>query len=403
MATPPARLAANHEPGLPPPENRVFYPALDGFRALAVLLVFFEHYLSRFYPALNWGWAGVDLFFVLSGFLITGILFDTRDAAHRLRNFYVRRSVRIFPLFYGVLLIALLTTPLFHWAWNRAWILWALYLGNYARFLFLNSPLHNLGAPFGIIEHLRGQPFGHEPTIFLGHFWSLCVEEQFYLVWPAVVFLLRRRTTLRNLCLLSIPLVLAARIACLLLVPAPYLQAELLYRVTPLRADALLIGGAAALALRGPERQTVLTLARRLLPLALLAALLWVVAFRLVTGHFYHVVANAPVLDTIGYTLIDLFAAVLILNLLDLRRPLARAFNLSPLRALGRVSYGFYVFHDLFHLTIARIVSGLTGSSGLVLAYQIAVVAFAVTLLLSALSYRFFEKPFLRLKSRFAN
>src|SRR4051812_33973991 len=75
------------------PENRAFYPALDGIRAIAFLMVFGQHYLM-----LPWGWSGVDLFFVLSGFLITGILFDTRNDRHRVRNFYVRRTLRIMPL-----------------------------------------------------------------------------------------------------------------------------------------------------------------------------------------------------------------------------------------------------------------------------------------------------------------
>src|ERR1700728_3407250 len=85
------------------PENRAFYPALDGMRAIAFLVVFGHHYLQ-----LPWGWAGVDLFFVLSGFLITGILFDTRNDPNRVRNFYLRRTLRIFPLYYGVMAALLL-------------------------------------------------------------------------------------------------------------------------------------------------------------------------------------------------------------------------------------------------------------------------------------------------------
>ena len=119
--------------GLPPPENKKFYPALDGFRAVAVLMVFYQHYIGINEPQLNWGWTGVDFFFVLSGFLITGILYDTRNATHRFRDFYVRRTLRIFPLYYGVLLAGLCLNPIFHWQWHPAWILWPLYLGNYVR------------------------------------------------------------------------------------------------------------------------------------------------------------------------------------------------------------------------------------------------------------------------------
>lgn len=109
------------------PENRTFYPALDGLRAFAFLLVFVHHYTDY----CSWGWAGVDLFFVLSGFLITGILFDTRLDTYRARNFYIRRTLRIFPLYYAVLLAILLLWPLAHWQMTWRWIIWPLYAGNF--------------------------------------------------------------------------------------------------------------------------------------------------------------------------------------------------------------------------------------------------------------------------------
>ena len=105
--------------------NATYYPALDGFRAVALAMVLLAHYGGI--PILG---LGVSLFFVLSGFLITGILWDTREQTHRMRNFYVRRTLRIFPLYYGLFLLLFLLTPLLHWQWNSGWLLWVTYLGN---------------------------------------------------------------------------------------------------------------------------------------------------------------------------------------------------------------------------------------------------------------------------------
>ncbi len=388
---------------LPPPENKRFYPALDGLRAIAVLMVFFGHYGALRFPFLLWGSAGVDLFFVLSGFLITGILYDTRNDPHRVRNFYMRRTLRIFPLYYGVLLGALLTTPLFHWLWSPAWVLWFCYLGNYARFVFIHSPLLHVGA----LDHLWSQPrTATSLTLYLGHFWSLCVEEQFYLLWPLVVFTVRKRETLRTICLASIPVVLAARTACLWLVPPLYLSQEIVYRATPLRADALLIGGFLALALRGPEADRLLRWSQPFL-LSLLAV--FVVAellSALISAQhtFYHPYSGDPFMNTIGYTLLDLAAAALVLNLLSLQHPLARLFNLQPLRELGNISYGFYVFHDMLHGVYSRLARHLLHDHNFMSFTPLMMsIAFISTIVIATLSYRFFERPFLQLKSRFAD
>ncbi len=385
--------------GLPAPENKRFYPALDGLRALAVLMVFFEHYQAALFPALNWGWAGVDLFFVLSGFLITGILYDTRDAPHRFRTFYARRTLRIFPLYYGVLLFGVLLTPLFHWMWNRAWILWFLYLGNYARFFYLSSPL----LPKGAIEHLIAQTHRHRmPALFLGHFWSLAVEEQFYLVWPFLVFAIRDRVRLRNFCVVVCGLTLLARIVCVFVVPQRYLAAELLYRVTPLRADALLLGGLVALCLRGPEADLIRRLAQPMLVALSAGFLMWEAAYRANSGvhHFYHPYAGAPVLTTIGYTLVDLFAAALIVSVLEPGGSLYELFSMKWPRRLGMISYGFYVFHDMFHTSLYVIVSAYIGF-GLKREMSVTLLGLAGTTAIAYLSFRYFESPFLRLKDRF--
>ena len=352
-------------------------------------------------PSWSWGWAGVDVFFVLSGFLITGILFDTRDARNRFRVFYMRRTLRIFPLYYAVLFLALITTPLMDWMWNPAWVLWSLYLGNYARFIYLHSPL----LPLGAIEHLVSRYDGHVDLVFfLGHFWSLCVEEQFYLVWPLVVFLVRRRETLRLICLCSLPVALAARTTCLDIFPK-YAAAELLYRVTPLRVDALLLGGLLALCLRGPEGAKLQRLGLPIFGLFCFGFVAFQVVHRFFTAsHAIYVPASGdPVLTTVGYTLIDLGAAALILASLSLDNPIAWFLNLRPLRALGKISYGFYVFHDIFHQVYIRAVAAFIGGRVSVPYFNcvVAGVGLLATILLAQLSFRHFETPFLRLKARF--
>lgn len=383
-------------PGIPPPENKVFYPALDGLRAFAALVVFFHHYL-RDIPgfSLPWGWSGVDIFFVLSGFLITGILYDTRHTNYRFRNFYARRSLRIFPLYYAIFALALLLTPVLHWQWQHIWLLWPLYLGNYSRFIHpQNFFLFN-----GSVDNLNSLRFG--APVYFGHFWSLCVEEQFYLVWPFIVFGIRDRVRLRNLCvavILALPLI---RILLCFLLPPTLLQLEPLYRLTPLRADALLIGAALALMLRGPEAPRVPRLALPLFAGCLgFLALAWWTAVSLL--HRPDITSfNTPWMGGFGFTLVDLAAAGLLLLALRPGNLVFRIFNLRPLRRLGQVSYGFYVFHDLPHVFYRHLVRTLPGIRPSAVDPVTAALALVCTIALAFLSFRFFEAPFLRLKDRF--
>ena len=154
--------------------NRQYYPALDGLRGLAILLVIFLHnfgFMNYFF----FGWLGVDLFFVLSGFLITDILLNSLGKPNFLKNFYLRRIFRIFPLYYLVLVICLLIIPRIgslhlntqYYTENQGW-LWS-YLQNW---LFIFK-----------------EPYGDK---ILLHTWSLAVEEQFYLVWPLIILLIRK-------------------------------------------------------------------------------------------------------------------------------------------------------------------------------------------------------------------
>jgi peptidoglycan/LPS O-acetylase OafA/YrhL len=382
---------------VPPPENRLHYRALDGFRAIAVLMVFCQHYNVIDRRAWEWGWTGVDLFFVLSGFLITGILYDSRNAVNRVKVFYARRSLRIFPLYYGVLLLCLLLNPIFHWRWHPAWYLWPLYLGNYGHTIWAQQWNNGVVS----IDNLKSTLPFHPPFILtLQHFWSLCVEEQFYLVWPAVVFLVKDRVRLRDICVAVFFLALAARIVCVHTVPVVYLNVELLYRFTFLRADALLLGGMIALMLRGPEARLLQRFVRPAFYLFILGFICFEANYRYRFHHFYFTDRTGPFISTIGFSLIDVFAAILILLAIDSSSALYRLLTLKPLMSLGRVSYGFYVFHDIPHDAYNLLVKRLYGTGPLAM-YLVAALALLCTTVISYTSFQYFEKPFLKLKARF--
>lgn len=384
------------------PENRAFYPALDGLRAIAFFMVFGQHYL-----ALAWGWTGVNVFFVLSGFLITGILLDTREDPHRVRNFYVRRTLRIFPLYYGVFAVLLLLQPFVHWNWNRYWIAWPLYLGNLLRFVspaaaVLHSPLE-----YAADAHLRSRLLPHS-ELYLGHLWSLCVEEQFYLLWPAVVFLVRSRRKLIALCAAAVVLGPLLRLWLQAAAPRWMVANELLYRFTPAQFDALLLGGLVALLWRGPYRQRLERLARLLAALCTLAAALYL-------GIVEHlgVVERAWQMDagqypswsfTGGLLFVDLYSAAVIVCALQPGSWVFERLRARPLRWVGRLTYGAYVVHDIFHdLFVHLVVHGggpAMAVDGPRRHLATALLALPATLLLAWLSFRFFESPFLDLKER---
>jgi peptidoglycan/LPS O-acetylase OafA/YrhL len=373
--------------------KKSYYPALDGFRAIAVLLVFSAHYAN-----FAWGWTGVNFFFVLSGFLITGILYDARNQRHRFRNFYVRRTLRIFPLYYGVFAILLITTPLFHWQWSTRWLLWPCYLGNFSLFTYL--PVIRENGSMGALSGFLGAPFLSRPAEFhlvLGHFWSLCVEEQFYLLWPLVVFTVGRRVALMRICAVVVIALPFVRWGFDAIHKTPPLPGNFLFGITFFQVDALLLGGLIALYFRG-DKAPNLRLAASGIAYAIVAAAGLGVFYEHFVKHVSYPWNVTPSwVFTFGLTLVNLFAGSIILLSLHRGFFLNRILLLRPLRRLGQVSYGFYVFHaipiTLYGSFVSSHLHHLQRTTS-------ALLSLLCTSGLALLSYRYFESPFLRMKDR---
>jgi peptidoglycan/LPS O-acetylase OafA/YrhL len=344
-------------------------PALDGVRGLAILAVMVFHFRAPELPrwaaaAPGLGWAGVDLFFVLSGFLITGILLDTRDSPRCLPVFWMRRILRIFPLYFAALALLLALSPT---SWLPAeadrryyW----LYLNNWLNLLENRD-----------VSHL------------LGHFWSLAVEEQFYLLWPLVVWALSPTWTLR-LASAGIAGIAAARTDAVLCGIDP----EFIYRNTFFRLDALLAGAACACLIRTANPARLVRLARLGIPIAVGGVALTVAAAR--STHYNH-----AWIQILGYPLLWLGFGCFVLSCALAPGRWAWV-SAKPLRELGKYSYGLYVWHWPVACALVSIWrSWSLGGWSAAAAMQLC--GFAGSAVLAWTSYRVLEAPMLRLKRFF--
>jgi peptidoglycan/LPS O-acetylase OafA/YrhL len=359
-------------------------PALDGLRGLAILAVMLYHFSGDFdfgpsrigmwaLRALRAGWVGVDLFFVLSGFLITGILIDTVSSHHYFRNFYARRILRIFPLYYTALLIVLCVVPFLPRAEE---------LRHHQPWLWLYGT--------NILIAFKGFSSVTSPWLQLGHFWSLAVEEHFYLVWPVIVLMLRRSRLLPVACLVLAAASFTARFASARYSPMGYV-------LTQLRLDPLLIGALLADLTRRPRADA---LTRKIAPwLAIVAAGGLGILFLRFKGfdpYQPEVQRYVFVLLDVVFAWMTLYASVQVTGLLTAR----------PLRWLGKYSYGLYVWHGLFHRPLANLLPTAGLVTRLHVPYAVAcltrIAAFSSVALTAAWSsYHGIEKHFLNLKRLF--
>jgi peptidoglycan/LPS O-acetylase OafA/YrhL len=323
----------------------------------------------------NLTWSGVDLFFVLSGFLITGILFDAKDQPHYFRNFYARRTLRVFPLYYGMVLLCTVVFPCLGVmkeavpSGSSAWY-W-LYVSNFR----------------SVLVH-------HAGNGWLGFFWSLAVEEHFYLLWPAVIYRFSRQAAIK-ICVGCVVVAWSCRFGFILAGDwvAPYV-------LTPCRMDGLASGALIALAARGPGG--IGTLARYARPCAAISGVLVLLIGVLRNGSPWD-----PIMQLIGFPGITLFfAALLILVVTPGRATWFRAlFESRFLRTGGKYSYGIYVLHATAGMWIGLLPfcfrhpfpSRLDPINQLLSAVLIIAALFAMAFA----SWHIFEKHFLRLKRFF--
>lgn len=304
---------------------------------------------SHIQTLFSFGWSGVDLFFVLSGFLITGILHDTRTDPAYYENFYARRALRIFPVFY--LFAAVMFAVGSHWKFSHLSLLF--YVGWPVELIWPGAVL--------------------SATVPVIHLWSLSLEEQFYMVWPLLMKTVRRPIVL---CVAGFTLAISLRILILVF----GVNENWAYGFLLCRTDGLMVGAAIALLWRS-QKEALQAWAPFGFAVAALGVLL-----TLWLNHATH----RPILIMVQLSLIALtYGALLVLALSH-----PKIFSLSILRMFSRYSYGMYLFHLPLMVLLAK--------TKPVLSWMYLPVCLSLNLGIAAASFHFLEQPILRLKNRFS-
>jgi peptidoglycan/LPS O-acetylase OafA/YrhL len=363
-------------------------PGLDGLRAIAILLVFASHS-----DLLSVGWVGVQLFFVLSGFLITGILLDMKDSLpsrEYFTKFYGRRFLRIFPLYYFYL--ALMALVAF-------WLIRVDFRPNYMQ-IYLNQVWY---AVFYIYDFFYRAPW-FQPSLFLDHFWSLSVEEQFYIIWP-LLLLLMPPSGLKRLFITFILLGPISRFALYLLYESgsnlwvfrePF--GLVIYSWPLSHLDAFALGAYISRFPIPRPRQQLFIFAVLVLTSGYITTYITTGNIGVISALGYTLRSSSAYQFVWAHTLLDYFFAVLLYCVIR-EKVFTRFLEMPWLRYLGKISYGMYVYHlpviwFVERLSEQQIEGGLPH-------WLRVIISLSVTILIATLSFYLLERPILNLKDRF--
>lgn len=375
-------------------DNRVYFPNLNSIRFFAALAVIIHHieltkywfhqpniYTTSFVGGV-FGQLGIILFFVLSGFLITFLLLEEqkRTDSISIKKFYIRRILRIWPLYYLIVILGLFVLPKVHF-FDVPDISSHVHEHFFSKTLMFLSFFPDLAYAI------------YEPVPYAEQSWSVGVEEQFYLIWPLLIALVIRRKKTLSMLIGVIVFYASVKIASTIaydMHPENKVFEEVYYFWNNFSIDCMAIGGIGAYLLFYKKEKVLNVLFNRYLQIALYILLAVVTVKGLAIPMF-------------NYEFYALIFVVLILNLAANKKSVLNL-EFKPLNYLGKISYGLYMYHNIILVMVLKFVlyySGvaLNSLTGNLIYYGLAISA---TILVASLSYRFIERPFIRAKVRYS-
>jgi len=351
-----------------------YYPALDGLRGLAIILIILHHnfgYFSIFRPA----WISLDLFFVLSGFLITGILLKKRDTQYFLRNFYARRVLRIFPIYYLSVIIILFILPhliyfpfsLKYFLTNQIWF-W-LEIQNW---LFILKPNGN--------------------NNFLNHFWSLALEEQFYLVSPFIILLIKQVQKIISFLLVVLLLMTALR---LIVWFQQFNNISYVNLFAFTRIDGLCVGSILAIFVN--QGNVEINRINKVL-----FSLFSIPIFIVLPFFKFFFYTRLPYTACCLFPAVSLFWGLIVWSSINPANIMFRIFNSRLLIYFGKISYGLYILHwPIFKLFTSGGIILIGSPNSFMGNLLLSLISTFIAIILAIISFHTYEKFFLGLKRYF--